>query len=154
MLNKTIAIASDQGGFNLKKEIIDYLEKEGYECKDYGSHSTASVDYPDFAIRLCKDINNGVYELGILVCGTGQGMAMVANRFDKVRAGVCGDVFSARMIKAHNNANVLCLGGRVVGIGLGLEIVKAWLDTKFDGGRHQPRIDKFPRGIQSNTEEK
>lgn len=138
-----IIIGSDHGGFALKKLLIEWLEKEGHAVTDAGCAGTDAVDYPDFARTVCRAVEDGTQQRGILVCGTGVGMSMVANRFSGIRAALCNDLFTARMSREHNDANVLCLGGRVVGDGLALEIVRTWTTTDFAAGRHQHRIDKF-----------
>ncbi|NLZ16480.1 MAG: ribose 5-phosphate isomerase B [Desulfobulbaceae bacterium] len=138
-----IGIGSDHGGFALKEHIIAYLTKEGYEVIDVGNHGEASVDYPDFANKLCLAMAAGDFERGILICGTGIGMSMAANRHRHIRAALCQESFSARMSREHNNANVLCLGGRVLGVELAKDIVSTWLHTDFAGGRHQNRIARF-----------
>lgn len=139
----TIAIGADHGGFVLKGEIVKYLEELGYTTVDVGCHSEGSVDYPDFAEAVSQKIISGEAERGILVCGTGIGMSIAANRHLGIRAAVCHDEYTARMAKEHNNANILCLGARVLGKLVAVEIVKAWVETEFAEGRHQRRIDKF-----------
>ncbi len=141
----SIAIGSDHAGFELKKEIVKYLEEEGYEYTDMGTDNCESVDYPDFGYKVADAVSKGEYDKGILVCGTGIGMSIAANKVSGVRAALCHDVFSAQATRNHNNSNVLTLGSRVVGIGLALEIVKVWLGEEFDGGRHQKRIDKISK---------
>jgi len=136
-----IAIGSDHAGFGLKSYIKGYLESGGYEVIDVGTNSDASVDYPIFAKAVAKKILDKECGLGILVCGSGQGMAMTANRFKGIRAAVCNDTFSAHASRTHNNANILCLGERVVGKGLALDICKAWFNAAFEGGRHQARTE-------------
>jgi ribose 5-phosphate isomerase B len=139
-----IAVGSDCGGFLLKKEIIAYLEKNGYQYKDFGTfEESGSVDYPDFGQAVAEAVKNGLCEKGILVCGTGIGMAIAANKVPGIRAANCTDCFSARMSREHNNANILTLGERVTGKGLALEIVDTWLKAEFTGGRHQCRVDKI-----------
>ncbi len=138
-----IAIGSDHAGFELKKEIIKYLEKQGYEYKDMGTDNCDSVDYPDFGYQVANAVSNEEYDKGILVCGTGIGMSIAANKVSGVRAALCHDVFSAKATRNHNNSNVLTMGSRVVGIGLALEIVRVWLGEDFEGGRHQKRINKI-----------
>ena len=145
MEQKTIVIGSDHAAYQMKETIKSYLQSEGFTIEDAGALGTDSVDYPDFGIKVASAISCGKYERGILMCGTGLGMSMVANRFSGVRAALCGDIFSAVMSRQHNNANILVLGGRVIGDVLAKEIVKAWLKTEFDGGRHQTRLDKFDR---------
>lgn len=138
-----IAIGSDHGGFELKGHIIKHLEERGIEVKDFGVYTEESVDYPDCAKPVCKAVLAGEAERGILICGTGIGISMAANKFNGIRAALCGDVFSAKMAKEHNNANIICLGGRVTGRELAFMIVDTFLDAEFQGGRHQTRIDKI-----------
>ena len=138
-----IAIGSDHGGFELKNKIVKWLLDNGYDIKDFGVYENKSVDYPDIAEVVCKSITSGECDRGILVCGTGIGISIAANKIKGIRAAVCGDIYSAAMTKRHNNANVITLGGRVVGEDVGIEIVKAWLTNEFEGGRHQNRIDKI-----------
>ena len=139
-MTERIIIGSDHGGFELKGEIIEHLKKLGYEVLDLGCHSTESCDYPLIAKAVVKEVlaTNG---RGILVCGTGIGMSIAANRFDGIRASHCTDTFSARMTRMHNDSNILCLGERITGNGLAMDIVDIWLTTEFEGGRHQKRID-------------
>ena len=141
-----IAIGCDHGGYELKKSIIELLNQESCEVLDVGCDSIVSVDYPDFANALCKAVQNQEADRGILICGTGIGMSIAANRFDGIRAALCHELFTARMSREHNNANVLCLGARVVGPGLALEIVRTWLHAELGGDRHQRRLDKFAKG--------
>jgi len=138
-----VAIASDHAGFALKQQIVNALKEWAIPCEDLGCHSEASVDYPDFAHLLANGIVEGKYSRGILVCGTGIGMCISANRHRGVRAAVCSDTFSARMTRMHNDANVICLGSRVVGAGLARDIAEIFLKTEFEGGRHSRRIDKI-----------
>ncbi len=138
-----IAIGSDHGGFELKEEIKTYLTEKGYVVKDFGVQREMSVDYPDIAHPVCMAVLKGEYERGILVCGTGIGISIAANKIPGIRAALCGNCYSARMAKQHNNANIITLGGRVTGTDLAKEIVDAWLETKFEGGRHQTRVDKI-----------
>lgn len=138
-----IAIGCDHGGICLKAEIVPLLEDLGHTVDDRGCYSTESVDYPDFAKAVCAQVQNNSCARGILICGTGVGMSMVANRFEGIRAALGNELFTARMSREHNDANVLCLGARVVGPGLAVEIVRAWVSTEFAGGRHQRRIDMF-----------
>ena len=135
-----IALGCDHGGFGLKQEILSYLQQVGYAVNDLGCHSEESVDYPDFAERVCAAIGSQKADRGILICGTGIGMSMAANRYHHIRAALCQEPFSARMSREHNDANVLCLGGRVLGPSLALDIVRVWLATEFAGGRHLRRI--------------
>ena len=136
-----IAIGSDHGGFELKKEILAHLEKRGIACRDYGTFTQESCDYPVFAKAVARAVVSGKCEMGILVCGTGIGMSMAANKVPGIRAAVCGDCFSAEATRSHNDANILALGARVTGAGLALKIVDTFLDTPFSGEeRHQRRI--------------
>jgi len=141
MNNIKLAIACDHGGYDLKKEIIAYFEEAGIAYEDFGCDSTASVNYPVYASKVCKAIQSGDCVRGILVCGTGIGMSMAANKHKGIRAACCSDTFSAKFTRAHNDANVLCLGARVVGVGLACELADAFIDTEFEGGKHQRRID-------------
>ena len=136
-----IAIGSDHGGYLLKEEIKQHLEEKGYDFKDLGTDSTASCDYPVYAEKVCNAIQSGECERGILVCGTGIGMSMCANKCKGIRAAVCGDHFSAEFTRKHNNANVLCLGARVIGSGVAMQLVDIFLTTEFEGGRHEKRIE-------------
>ncbi|MBE6754915.1 MAG: ribose 5-phosphate isomerase B [Ruminococcaceae bacterium] len=138
-----VAIGCDHGGYELKKEIIAHLTKNGVEFKDFGTYDGNSVDYPDIAKLVCKSILSGECENGILVCGTGIGISIAANKHKGIRAAVCSDEFSAKFTRLHNDANVLCLGGRVVGPGLACELVDIFLSTGFEGGRHALRVDKI-----------
>ena len=138
-----IAVGSDHGGIHLKKEIIEYLESKGIEYEDLGAFVEESVDYPDYAAPVGKKVANNEVDLGILVCGTGIGMSIAANKIKGIRAAVVSDEFSAKMSKEHNNANILCLGERVVGRGLAMSILDAWLDASFQGYRHERRIEKI-----------
>ena len=137
---KKIIIGCDHGGFELKNEIISHLEKRGIEVTDVGTYSTDSCNYPDYARALCKRIQSGEFERGILVCGTGIGISIAANKHNGIRAACCSDTFSARMTRMHNDANVLCMGGRVVGAGLACDMVDLFVDTEFEGGRHSARV--------------
>jgi len=140
-----IALGADHGGYQLKEEIKKWLSerKEQYEVKDFGTFSTDSCDYPDIAKPVAEAVAAGECALGILVCGTGIGVSIVANKIPGIRAALCGDTFSAKASREHNDANILTLGERVIGRGLALEIVEAWLTTPFAGGRHQRRVDKI-----------
>lgn len=138
-----IAIGSDHGGFELKEHIKKHLEERSLEYKDFGCYDENSVDYPDIAEKVCNAINSGDADKGILVCGTGIGISIAANKIDGIRAAHCHDVYSAEMTKRHNNANVICMGGRVIGRELAFKIIDAWLDAEFEDGRHQKRIDKI-----------
>jgi len=144
--NRTpIIIGSDHAAYDLKKKVKVFLIERGIDVEDVGCHSEDSVDYPDFGIKVASMVSVGKFERGILMCGTGIGMSMVANKFPHVRAALCTDLFSSIMSKRHNNSNILVLGARIVGDVLAVEIVKAWLETPFEGGRHQRRLDKFDR---------
>jgi ribose 5-phosphate isomerase B len=139
-----IALGADHGGFELKKELVEGLRDLKYVVDDLGAFSVEPSDYPDLAHVAAQGVAEGIYERAILVCGTGVGMAIVANRYRGVRAANCTDVFSARYSRAHNDANVLTLGGRVIGVGLAWEIVNVWLATPFGGGdRHVRRVAKI-----------
>ena len=138
-----IAIASDHAGYDLKQNLIIFLKKEGVIAEDYGPHNSNSVDYPDYGIKLAQAIVKKEMERGIIICGTGIGMSIVVNRFPGIRGTLCGDIFSAKLCREHNDSNILILGGRVVGTGLANEIAKTWMNTPFEGGRHQRRLDKI-----------
>ena len=138
-----LAIGSDHGGFELKELIVNYLQEIGHEVMDCGCDSLESVDYPDFSEKVCFEVRSGVCEGGILICGTGIGMSIAANRYKDIRAALCHEAFTARMSREHNNANVLTLGGVLVGSNLARQIVKTWLETEFGGGRHTRRVDKI-----------
>ncbi len=138
-----IAIGCDHGGITLKDEIVQVIKDLGHEVDDQGCFSSESVDYPEFAKSVCSQVQEGKTDRGILICGTGIGMSMVANRFDGIRAALCHELFTAQMSREHNDANVLCLGARVVGPGLAAEIVRTWINTEFAGGRHLRRIEMF-----------
>ena len=138
-----IAIGSDHGGFELKEHIKKYLTEKGIEIKDFGTHSEQSVDYPDCARPVCEAVLKEECERGILICGTGIGISMAANKFKGIRAALCTNVFSAKMAKEHNNANIICLGGRVTGRELAFMIVDAFMDAEFQGERHAERIKKI-----------
>lgn len=140
MEKKVIAIACDHGGYELKETIKAHLASKDIAFVDFGCDGE-SVNYPDYAHRLCEAIQSGACYRGILVCGTGIGMSMAANKHKGIRAACCSDTFSARMTRLHNDANVLCLGGRVVGFGLALDMVELFINTEFEGGRHQTRVD-------------
>lgn len=137
-----IAIGCDHGGINLKNYIEKFLEKKGLEYKDMGTYDTNSCDYPDIAKAVCSLVVSGECEKGILICGTGIGMSMAANKIDGIRAAHVTDTYSARMTKEHNNANVICLGERITGCDLALDIVDAYLSAEFLGGRHETRVNK------------
>ncbi|MEG2525078.1 MAG: ribose 5-phosphate isomerase B [Oscillospiraceae bacterium] len=138
-----IAIASDHGGLSLKKAIMQYLKTKNIEYSDLGTYTEESCDYPDYAAKVCRSVIGEESEKGIWVCGTGIGMSLAANKFKGIRAAVCGDCFSAKYTRMHNDANILCLGERVTGEGLALEIVELFLNTDFEGGRHARRLAKL-----------
>lgn len=140
-MSKILVIGSDHGGYELKEQIKAHLTGRGVKFVDVGTNSTASCDYPEYAHKLCEKIQSGECCRGILVCGTGIGMSMAANKHKGIRAACCSDTFSARFTRMHNDANVLCMGGRVVGMGLALDMVDLFLDTEYEGGRHQARVD-------------
>lgn len=138
-----IGIASDHGGVNLKKIIVEDLVKQGYDVEDFGPADTTSVDYPDYSKKVTDAILTGEVERGILICGTGIGMSIAANKVKGIRCALTHDVFSAQATRAHNDTNVIALGERVIGPGLALLVVKTWLETEFEGGRHAKRIEKI-----------
>lgn len=138
-----IAIGSDHGGFGLKTEIIRYLEKRQIQFRDFGTYDDSPADYPDFAEAVARAVAGKEYDLGILICGTGVGISIAANKVPGIRAALCHDTFSARMARRHNDANVLAMGERVIGRGLALDIVDEFLRGTFDGGRHASRVDKI-----------
>ncbi|HOK64074.1 MAG TPA: ribose 5-phosphate isomerase B [Bacillota bacterium] len=138
-----IALGSDHAGYDLKNRIKDFVETLGYEPYDLGPYSQESVDYPDFAVKVAHAVRDKQCDLGILVCGTGLGMAIAANKIKGIRAVTCSDTFSARCSREHNDANILCIGARVVGEGLAMDIVKTWLESEFEGGRHLRRVNKI-----------
>lgn len=138
-----IALGCDHGGLNLKNEIATFLKSEGIEIKDFGTYTEASCDYADIALPVAEAVVNKEYDFGILICGTGIGISIAANKVPGVRAALCSDTFSAHATREHNDANILAMGERVVGRGLALDIVKAFINAKFEGERHQVRIDKI-----------
>lgn len=141
-MTKALIVGSDHAGVALKRELCEVARGLGYEIEDVGTHSTESTDYPDYSHQVAMAVLRGE-GLGLLVCGTGVGMSMAANRHPGVRAAVCGDIYSAAMSRRHNDANVLCIGSRVVGPGLAAGILKAFLSSSFDGGRHERRVHKI-----------
>lgn len=143
---KRIIVGGDHAGLGLKRALVESLTTGGYTVEDIGSHDESSTDYPDYARRVASKVANGDAPLGLLVCGTGVGMAIAANRHPGVRAVVCSEPFSAMMARRHNDANVLCLGARVVGGGLAQEILDVFLATAFEGGRHARRVAKIDGG--------
>lgn len=138
-----VGIGSDHGGFELKEIIKNTFSGEGIEFIDYGTYSLESVDYPDFGKKTAEAVINGEVERAIVICGTGIGISIAANKVKGIRCALCGDTFSARMSREHNDANVLALGARVLGVGLAIEIVGTYLNSKFEGGRHQLRVEKL-----------
>lgn len=141
--NIMIAIACDHGGYALKEKVKAHLMEGGYEVKDFGTHSTDSCDYPDYAAPAAKAVASGECEKGIVICTTGIGVSIVANKVDGVRCALCTDPFAAEMTRRHNDTNVLAMGAGLVGENLALRIVDTWMNTQFEGGRHQRRVDKI-----------
>ena len=139
----TIALGADHAGFELKEALKGWLIDQGYQVLDLGTHSAESVDYPDYAIQVAQSVADGKVERGLLVCGTGIGMAMTANKVAGVRAALCSDLYTARMSREHNDANVLTLGGRLMDPEMAIEMLKLWLETEFAGGRHSRRVGKI-----------
>lgn len=135
-----LAIGCDHAGYILKEPISRYLASKGIPYRDVGTSSGESVDYPIYGMKVAKLVSSGQCQRGILLCGSGIGMSIVANRLQGVRAALCHDVYTARLSRQHNDANVLVLGARIIGLGLAMEIVKTWLETPFEGGRHQKRV--------------
>jgi ribose 5-phosphate isomerase B len=138
-----IAIGSDHAGLDLKRDVIALLGDLGHEINDYGTDTPQSVDYPDFGEKVAQAVAGGKAERGILICGTGIGMSIVANKFRNIRAALCNDLFSAKMSRLHNDANILVLGGRIIGKDLAKEIVSTWMKTDFESGRHLNRLNKI-----------
>ncbi|MCK9400303.1 MAG: ribose 5-phosphate isomerase B [Bacteroidales bacterium] len=138
-----IPVASDHGGFEMKRYIIDNLVTSGYEVKDFGTYNSESVDYPDFIHPLAGEINNGIYKFGIIICGSGNGAQMVANKYPHVRAALCWSEEITKLARQHNNANILSLPGRFLKPEFAMKLVKIFLNTEFEGGRHQKRIEKI-----------
>ena len=138
-----LVVGSDHGGYELKMAVLGLLRERVVDCADFGTDGSASVDYPDFAAKVAAAVSSGEAELGILICGTGIGMSISANKFTGVRAALVHDEFTAQMAGEHNNANILVMGGRVLTPDQGKKLVEIWLDTKFEGGRHQNRLDKI-----------
>lgn len=151
-MSKTIAIASDHGGFEIKEFIRKQLEKEGYDVFDFGTHSTESVDYPDYIHPLAKAIEEGRFEKGIILCGSGNGAQITANKYAGVRAGLAWNTEQARLTRLHNNANVLSLPGRFVDHEEAWKITDAFLNTPFEGGRHEKRVSKITKTIASHDQ--
>ena len=145
MENKRIVMGSDHAGYTLKQKVKEHLTARGFEVMDVGTHENASCNYTIYAHELCETITSGNADLGILICGTGIGMSMAANKHPGIRAAACENTFSARMTRMHNDANVLCMGERVIGYGLACDMADLFVDTPFEGGRHQPRVDDLNR---------
>jgi len=139
----TIALGADHAGFQLKEALKSWLIERGHQVVDYGTHSAESVDYPDYAAQVAQAVADGKVESGVLVCGTGIGMAIVANKVPGVRAALCSDLYTARMSREHNDANVLALGGRLMSPEMAVDILRMWLETEFAEGRHRRRVDKI-----------
>lgn len=138
-----IIIGADHAGYPMKEKVKAFLQDRGITVEDVGTHSDKSVDYTDFGKAVASKISDGSFQRGILICGTGLGMSMVANRFPGVRAALANDLFSAIMSRRHNDSNILAMGGRLIGDALALQLVDAWLETPFEGGRHQRRLEKM-----------
>ena len=145
-----IAIGCDHGGLEHKNAIVEHLTNRGFEVNDFGIYQQMSVDYPDIAVKVANSIKDGENELGILVCGTGIGMSLAANKVKGIRAAAVSEHFSAKYTRLHNNSNILCLGGRVIGVGTALELVDLFVDTQFEGGRHAKRVDKITAIEEAN----
>jgi ribose 5-phosphate isomerase B len=143
-----IMIGADHAGFELKEKIVTRLQDAGYDVEDIGTHGTESVDYPDYAFRVARAVASGRVDRGILVCGSGIGMSMAANRIPRVRAVLASEPYAAKMSRRHNDSNVLCLGGRFTGQDLAFEIVDTWLAENFEGGRHSRRVNLLDQGPQ------
>jgi ribose 5-phosphate isomerase B len=143
MKTNKVIIGCDHAGYSLKLQVIEHLKEKGVEFVDVGTNSADSCHYPEFAHAVCVKVQNGEAPVGILVCGTGVGMSMAANKHRGIRAACCSDTFSARLTREHNDANVLCFGERVVGAGLACDLVDAFLDAEFMGGKHGTRVDMF-----------
>ena len=142
--NQVLPIGSDHGGFELKQYIIQSLSAKGYKLKDYGTNSEKSVDYPDFIHPVAKAINDEIFSFGIIMCGSGQGANMTANKYPKVRAALCWNLEQTRLTRLHNNANIISLPGRFIDFDTAVEMVELFLNTDFEGGRHINRINKIP----------
>ena len=149
-----IAIGADHGGYELKQQIAESLLAQGHQVQDFGTYSPKAVDYPDFAAPLARAVAAGEFERGILICGTGIGMSIAANKIHNARAAACTNCYTARMSRQDNDANILCLGGRVLGIGLALDIVQVFLNSEFAGGRHARRVGKISALEEKKEKEK
>ena len=143
ILYMKIALGADHAGFELKEILTPLIKEMGFEVIDMGTGSSCSADYPDYAEAVAQAVSEGRVDRGILICGTGIGMAIVANKFKNVRATLCNDLYTAKLSRLHNNANILCFGARVIGKDLAKEIVTVWLNTPFEGGRHEKRLEKI-----------
>ena len=141
--DKPIGIASDHAGFDLKEKIREHLQKLGFQVRDFGTYDRKRTDYPDFGSECARAVAKGECTAGILVCGTGIGMSIVANKVKGVRAALCDSVTTARLSRQHNDANILTLGGRIIGVSVAFDIVDTWLSTDFEGGRHARRVEKI-----------
>lgn len=144
-----IAVGSDHGGLELKQAIFELLKSRQLECSDFGTNGGESVDYPDFGAKVADAVSKGEVTAGVLICGTGIGMSIIANKFPGIRAALVHDEFTAQMSKEHNNANILVMGGRILSAEQGVKLVEIWLDTEFAGGRHQNRLLKIAAAEQS-----
>ena len=142
----SIIIGSDHAGYPMKERVKTHLQNQGIQVEDVGTHSEESVDYTDFGKKVASKVSDGTFERGILICGTGLGMSMIANRFRGVRAALANDLFSAIMSRRHNDSNILVMGGRLIGDTLALQVVDTWLEIPFEGGRHQRRLEKMDVG--------
>jgi ribose 5-phosphate isomerase B len=138
-----IIIGADHAGYPMKEKVKAFLQDRGITVEDVGTHSDKSVDYTDFGKAVARKVSDGSFQRGVLICGTGLGMSMVANRFPGVRAALANDLFSAIMSRRHNDSNILAMGGRLIGDALALQLVEAWIETPFEGGRHQRRLEKM-----------
>ena len=146
-MNTKIVIGCDHAGFDMKEYLKINLNKDIYELIDYGTYTDASCDYPDFSHTVAKAVNDGEFRFGILICGSGNGVCMVANRYEKVRAAICWNKDTARLARSHNDANIICLPSRFIDLNLAKEMVEIFLTTEFEGGRHQRRIDKISKKL-------
>lgn len=144
-----LAVGCDHGGLELKQAVCELLQRRGVEFTDYGTYNSDSVDYPDFGAKVANAVSKGEAQAGILICGTGIGMSLIANKFPGIRATLVHDEFTAQMSREHNDSNILVMGGRVLSIELGVKLTEIWLDTEFEGGRHQNRLLKIAAAEQS-----
>lgn len=145
-----IAVGSDHGGLELKQAVCELLQQRELGFSDFGTNGTKSVDYPDFGAKVANAVSKGEVDAGILICGTGIGMSIIANKFPGIRAALVHDEFTAQMAKEHNNANILVMGGRILTVEQGIKLVEIWLDTQFEGGRHQNRLLKIAAAEQAD----